>query len=689
MHWLGGVMGRKFLLADLFCGAGGSSTGAARAIERIGGELVMVCVNHDKTAIATHRKNHPNARHFIEDLNGADPERLVPERRLDLLMASPECRFHSRARGGKPINDQMRMSAYAIQRWLTALNVRCLLVENVPEFIEWGPLCTLEKDHQGAHVHDALSEPREACDLPDPTKKRLYFEAWLRNIWELGYEFDYRILNAADFGDATTRERFFLQARKDGRPIRWPDPSHGKPGSGGGMFGHLKPWRAAREVIDWSDPGRSLLDDAKYRKTPLSPKTRMRIARGLARFGGPLAPLYIDLLGIDPSEVVVPPGRGQKPRPFVFANRNHNAPKAADVAPVPTITSASGGGSYLVTPDAEPFVLAQGGGGEARPVSAPIPTVLTAGYETLVTPFMIGQHTNNVPKGVDEEPIPAVTTVSRIRLIEPALVEYYGQGGVASIDGPVPTITTKDRFALVDPLAVPYGPRAEARPIDEPLPTILTKDRLAVASPTAEPFIVSRQGHNDPRGRVRSVDQPLSTITGSGSGTGYLVEPFIVPKFGEAKGQAPRIHSIGDPLPTVTGDGAGRLVQPVLVQTDQTGGSGLYARTVEDPLPTVVTKQSMAIVEPVLRAVESGDVDPRRVVLIDGRPYLLDIRFRMLKNRELARAMGFDDDESKYEFSGTQSQITKQIGNAVPCNLAAALVGAILAEQVEPAESVA
>jgi DNA (cytosine-5)-methyltransferase 1 len=110
----------RFLAADLFCGAGGSSTGCARAIRAIGGELLLVCVNHDKTAIATHRRNHPSARHFIEDLNGADPERLVPERRLDLLMASPECRFHSRARGGKPINDQLRMSAYAVQRWLTA-----------------------------------------------------------------------------------------------------------------------------------------------------------------------------------------------------------------------------------------------------------------------------------------------------------------------------------------------------------------------------------------------------------------------------------------------------------------------------------------------------------------------------------------------------------------------------------------
>jgi len=683
-------MPRKFLVSDLFCGAGGSSTGAEKAIRAIGGQMVLVAVNHDKTAIATHRQNHPGARHFIEDLNGADPERLVPEGRLDLLMASPECRFHSRARGGKPINDQLRMSAYAIQRWLTALNVRCLLVENVPEFIEWGPLCTLEKEHAGQHVHDPMSTPRVACDLPDPARKRQYFEAWLRNIWELGYEFQWRILNAADYGDATTRERFFLQARKDGRAIQWPEPSHTKVGASGGMFGHLKPWRAAREVIDWDDPGRSLLDDPKYQKAPLSPKTRMRIARGLARFGGPLAHLYIDLLGIDPREVSVPPGRGQKPQAFVFANRNNNAAKSPDSDPVPAITTTSGGGSYLVTPDAEPFVLGQQAGSVARPTDDPMPTIAGAGYITLTTPFLIGQHTNNTPKGVDQEPVPAVTTTARIRLIEPMLAPYYSAtDSCVSVEHPVPTIPTHDRFGLVNPLAVPYGPRAEARSIDEPLPTIMTKDRLAVASPTAEPFVLSRNGDNGSV-RAHSVDDPVPTATTRGAG--YLVAPFITPNFGERDGQAPRVHDVDSPLPAVTSHGAGNLVQPFIAQFngDNSDGTPRASKSIEEPLGTITAAgKKHGLVEPVLTSVSGVDVDPRRVVMIDGHPYLLDIRFRMLKNRELARAMGFDDGEQQYEFTGTQSQITRQIGNAVCVNLAAALVGAILGAAAEDRGAVA
>ena len=129
-------------------------------------------------------------------------------------------------------------------------------------------------------------------------------------------------------------------------------------------------------------------------------------------------------------------------------------------------------------------------------------------------------------------------------------------------------------------------------------------------------------------------------------------------------------------------------MRPVLIQTDQTKGYGVCARPIDAPLPTVVTKPTMALVEPLLSAVKTGEVDPRRVVLIDGQPYVLDIRFRMLKNRELARAMGFDDAESQYEFTGTATQITRQIGNAVPCNLAAALVAAILSPSPAISEAV-
>jgi len=669
---------RRYLVADLFCGAGGSSTGAMKAIRQIGGEMELVAVNHWPVAIETHQRNHPAARHYVADVTAANPTEVVPGGRLDLLMASPECTFHSNARGGKPIHDQGRMDPWALQRWVTRLDVACILVENVPEFRKWGPLCTLAAGHQGAHSVVRPSSTPELCGRPDPAHKGQYFEAWIRSFWELGYTVDWRLLNAANFGDVTTRTRFFMQARKDGVPIRWPEPSHSRSGAKN-MLDHRPRWRAAREIIDWLNPGRSLLDDPKYRKRPLSEKTRRRIARGLERFGGPLAPLYIALLGLSGSDSS-PSSDGAKPEPFISCDRNHVAPRSIEL-PVPTITTLTGGGISVVFPEA----------------------------------FIIGQGSNAAPRSA-EDPIPTVVAIARIAAVEPFITKYYKTAmGAKPVEEPLDTVTTKDRFGLANPLVVPYGPRAEARDADEPLPTIMTKDRLGVAVPTADPFIVPQfgeragqtprvhdvgepvpavtshgagalvepvlvdtsDGSDGPHGRVRSADDPLATVT-TRPRLG-LAEPVLVDvNHGDTNGADGRSQSIDDPLGTVTTHRGVGLAEPVLVQTDQTGSNGSCSRSVEEPVPTVVTKQNVALVEPVIRQIESGQLDPRRLVLIDGALYLLDIRFRMLTNRELARAMGFSDDEAEYEFTGNISEVTKQIGNAVPVNTAAALVKAIL-----------
>lgn len=607
-------------MADLFCGAGGTSKGAEKAVRTLGASMVLAAINHWPLAIETHRRNHPTARHYVEDVTVVKPREIVPDGYLDLLMASPECTHFSRARGGKPIHDQSRMNAWTVQRWVTDLDVRCLLIENVPEFIEWGPLLPNGK--------------------VDPKRKGTYFLAWIRALQEMGYDFEHRIINAADFGDATTRQRFFGIARKDGVPIRWPEPTHA-PADLADMFGGRRErWRAAREIIDWSAPGRSLLDDPKYRKRPLSEKTRRRIARGLERFGGPLAPLYVGLLGLEAA------GDGNSHgEPFVCANRNHNAPRSLD-EPIPPATTTTGGGVFLVEPKAEPFVLPQGGGGVAREVTEPVRTVACDGA---------------------------------IALVEPMVAPYYSNGSgetCQSSEQPLPTITTRARFALAEPLAVPYGPKAEARSVDQPLPTILTKDRLAVATPTARPFVLGR--HSTPS--VRDTDDPLPTATGSGGG--YLVEPFLVAHFGERAGQLPRVHSIADPLPAVTSRGGGEFVYPVIVQMALTHQAGPGVRSADEPLYTITTGGRLGLIEPVLQAVERGEVDPRRLVLIDGTPYLLDIRFRMLSNRELARAMSFDDAEVEYEFVGNTGEVTKQIGNAVPVRTATALVATILEDSL-------
>ena len=465
-----------YQVADLFCGAGGSSTGAEKAIEEIGGRMELVAVNHWPIAVQTHQLNHPTAQHYLQDLDKADPEEIVPNGYLDLLMASPECRFYSRARGGKPIHSQGRMHPWIVHRWLTSLNVKTLICENVPEFTDWGPL--------------------QGDGRPDKTKKGMYFEEWVKSLWGLGYQAEWRMLNAANYGDATTRIRFFLQARNDGKPIRWPEATHSKTGSPS-LLQELPKWRTAREIIDWSNPGRSLLDDPKYRKKPLAEKTRRRIAKGLERFGGPLAHLYIRLLNLPPENqggsAATPENQERSPaqesfilnrngengstrvhsvdnpiptattrgagylveptaHPFHGSDRQHTAPRSPD-EPLHTITTLTGGGLYLAEAKAQPFVGANHNHNVPKGVGAPVPSATTAqgGGNFPVKPdmkaFMLGQQSGGAPRQTSE-PVPTVTTDGAISLIQPSIIEYYGQSNTREVTEPLSTILSIPKARL-------------------------------------------------------------------------------------------------------------------------------------------------------------------------------------------------------------------------------------------------
>lgn len=626
---------RIFQVADLFCGAGGSSTGAQRAIADIGGEMDLVAVNHWQTAIETHSVNHPNARHVVEDVSIVDPEAIVEGGRLDLLMASPECTYHSRARGGKPIHDQGRMNPWAIHNWLTRLDVANVLIENVPEFVNWGPL-----DGQNR-----------------PIKKRRgeYFQAWFLTFDALGYRAEWRMLNAADYGDATTRTRFFLMARKDGRPVVWPEPTHARGDTG--MFPGRLPWRGAREIINWDHLGRSLLDDPKYRKRPLSPKTRRRIAKGLQRFGGPLAPLYIRLLDLDDGTSLIP---ADLPAQSFILNRhgeNGSARVHSTEDPVPTVTCRGAG--YLVDANAEPFLNANRTANAAKSVEHPVPCITTAhgGGNILVEPelrpFMLGQQSGAAPRAT-EDPVPTIATAGKISLVRPTIIQYYGQSYAQDAGHPLTSITGCRKHAVVNPVLVEYYGNSEAASVEDPLPTVTTRARHGIANPAMIELAHGNgnQGEKGDDRRVHSIDDPLGSITTSPGIA--LARPYIVPNFGEASGQEPRVHNIESPMPAITSRGAGNLVTPTLAET-------------------------------VAQEAREAGIDPRRIVFVDGGAHLLDIRFRMLENAELARAMGFDDDEASYEFVGNISEVTKQIGNAVPVNLAGALVRATLSatEEVE------
>lgn len=712
-----------YYVADLFCGAGGSSSGAMLALKERGLALELCAVNHWGVAVATHQKNHPHAVHYVEDVTAARPSQVVPGGYLDLLMASPECIFHSRARGGKPVSDQGRMAAWVVQRWLTDLDVTTLLVENVPEFVDWGPL-----DPKGH---------------PIQSQKGLYFQAWQNAVRELGYDFRWEYLNAADYGEATTRTRFFGMGRKDGRRVMFPVPSHKRPDRNArpSLFDDgRRPWRPAREVLDLAHKGRSLLTDPKYRKQPLAEKTRARIARGLLKFNGPvLGQLLADLLGLPAVTPVTPEGPSEPAEvtPFVATGRENNVPRGVD-EPLGTITCAPA--MQLVTPQLDQFVLPQRETNAPRGTDQPLPTITTVARQGLVEgglrAFVLGQQSGSAARAVSQ-PLPTIATDGAIAVVVPVLSSYNHKTAPHSVDDPVPTITAKDRFALVTPRAVVVGRHSSgtARSLDEPLPTATASGIGGAATPEAEPFLLSKHADYNGTGGIpaRSVDAPAYTATTAGAGALVQpdVQPFLVPKLGERTGQAPRVHSVDEPVPTVTCVGAGRLVrpdlvpyteeaapvapvagvvgavpptlgpapdlvQPTLVQIAHTGDPSGRVSSADDPLRTLTTRNNTGLAQPETLegpALDPGGVltvpagfDPRRLVVIDGVLYVLDIYFRMLRNAELAAAMGFTAEDLAYEFSGTQTDVTKQIGNACSVRTVRALVGAILDSPAVPIE---
>lgn len=467
---------RRMLVADLLCGAGGSSTGCARALADLGLEMELVCVNHWDVAIETHRRNHPEARHHVQDIAAVRPHLIVPEGYLDLLMASPTCTHHSVARGGKPTSDQQRSDPWHIITWLTELRVKRMIIENVWEFTGWGPV-----------------DPRTGKAIR--SRKGEYFRAWIETIRRLGFEPEWRKLNAADYGEATTRSRFILKARFDRVSIGWAPKTHAKRSDDLLLFPSLQPWRPARDIIDWSLKGRSIFG----RKKPLAPKTLARIYAGAVKF--------------------------RWPEPFLVVLRNHMGGQSVDL-PLPTIaargthiglaqptrqcgiptfeqwhadTKSLGGTReeygrlYLsaeeysrryYTDNVKPFVLATGSTGRARSTDDPIPTVTTDGAHALISP-------------------------------------YYGSGSgktCRSAEEPLPTVTGKARVGMVVPITHVDGSNRARDVATDPLPTLTTANRGELAFVTA--CHGERQGQAP---RVHDLAAPLPTITASGHVD--LVEP--------------------------------------------------------------------------------------------------------------------------------------------------------------------
>lgn len=470
----------KVRAADLFCGGGGTSTGLVKAAERLGRAVDLLAVNHWEQAIATHKLNHPGVRHFKGDLEAIDPRKAVPEGSLDLLVASPECTSHSYSRGGRPISEQSRATAWCPLKWCDQLNVRSFLIENVPPFRAWGPTDRLGR--------------------PIASRKGETYRQWLDMFRALGYTVEARVLNAADYGGATTRRRLFVMGRKGSRAIRWPEPTHAPAGS---LLPGRAAWRAAREIIDWSLTGESIFTRAR----PLAPSTRRRILMGLERFGG--------------AEL----------RPFLTILRAHMFGQSVD-GPVPTIAA---GGQHIGL--SQP-VLVHVNHPDVRRVADPRASSV-------------------------DDPLPAVTTKRGLALVEPFLLPQrtFANVTVDSVDAPMRTITTKMVPALVEPFLLPQGGFAdkEIDRVSDPMRTLTAKLTPSLVEPVltdgqgheeraGKPFIVAMMGERPGQApRVHDIEEPFPTVMSGGGGSRALAEPFLQ-KYSRTGGA----RSVGEPLDTLT-----------------------------------------------------------------------------------------------------------------------------------------
>lgn len=630
------------IAVDLFCGAGGFSEGLRQACADLGYDLKHAAINHWEPAINTHERNHPDADqyhskveqlhppHVIRDLVNVDLDDVHQvDTHVDLLLAGPECTHFSNARGGKPVNEQKRMSPWQVLDWLEKLDVEAFVIENVGEIQSWGP------------VEDG-----------EPTRDGTVFDAWINALNQLGYSVDWTTLTAADYGDPTSRERFFLVGRQGGTAT-FPEPTHDDADP-------KKPdRRAAAEIIDWSDPGRSIwtrdLSEPRVHSPPKH-STMQRIAEGIRRHcDDQLAPFadVLEELGRDEIRAL----REDRIIPAAYADA---AAAALD----------------------EPFLVDVGD---------------TVGP---TTSYLLGQHSNSIPRDVTARPAPTVATSGKIQLCsaEPCLVKYYGTSPPQPVTDPLDTVTANGhKYALSTTVSILLRQGKGAHPVnltERSMPTIPARGAHSLATIDAQPLIEPKNGINgglysncpytvngqplhtltsEPQvhlvapslvryshgGRALDTDAPMPTIATERGGVFALSNPYLCPLYNPRPGQLPRTRDVDRPLMTVTASKSPAAVTTphVWAFIDDCQGP---AQATDEPLKTQPASDRYALCVPELW------------------PWGLDVKYRMLQPRELQQAQGFPAD---YEIVGTKADRTEQIGNAVPVHLAKALCRHLLADE--------
>nr|DAH12895.1 MAG TPA: DNA cytosine methyltransferase [Caudoviricetes sp.] len=430
------------LIVDNFAGGGGASTG----IELATGYSVDIAINHDPEAIKMHKANHPNTKHYCENVWAVDPVKACNGHPVGLAWFSPDCKHFSKAKGGKPKDKNIRGLAWVALRWAGLVRPRVIMLENVEEFKTWGPL---NRRHH-----------------PIKAKQGKTFERFVQQLRELGYEVEFRELIAADYGAPTMRKRFFMIARCDGKPIVWPEPTHGPADSEAVKAGLLKPYVGAYTQIDFSRPCPSIFDTSEEIKEkygiravrPLAKKTMDRIARGLKKF-------VLD-----------------NPEPFIIQCNHGGERRPNDIRePMPTITGKHGYGVV------EPYLVQCKFNNEAQDVQKPIGTLTTVGSHLLVSPTLIQYHSETSKDEVRgqtiKDPIMTVDGSNRYGLVTSFLSKFYKSGTGQDMREPLHTITTSPgNFGEVRAFLIKYYGDATGQDIEQPLDTVTTKDRFGLVT---------------------------------------------------------------------------------------------------------------------------------------------------------------------------------------------------------------
>ena len=460
------------LIVDNFAGGGGASTG----IEMATGYSVDIAINHDPEAIKMHKANHPNTKHYCENVWAVDPVKACNGHPVALAWFSPDCKHFSKAKGGKPKDKFIRGLAWVACRWAGLVRPRVIMLENVEEFKTWGPL--------GRRHH------------PIKAKQGETFQKFVQQLTDLGYEVQFRELIAADYGAPTMRKRFFMIARCDGKPIVWPEPTHAPADSEEVKAGLKKPYVGAYTQLDFSLPCPSIFDTSEEIKEkygiravrPLAQKTMDRIARGLKKF-------VLD-----------------NPEPFIIQCNHGGERRPNDIRePMPTITGKHGYG--IVEPTLAPYMGTNTTNHPGGNCKDPIHTITTGNQQCLISPTLIQYHSETAQGEVRgqtiKDPIMTVDGSNRYGLVTSFLHKYYDggyKGAGETVENPLPTVTAWDHNSIVTANLIQMNNHCDGKDIRQPLPTITAGDGHFGE---VRAFLIKYYG----QGTGQDINEPLDTVT--------------------------------------------------------------------------------------------------------------------------------------------------------------------------------